>query len=141
MIEADSVHSTPQTDSSSIQVIGAGAESVLAFPAQAFIGQRESETLTSESPKAVGGMVVKFPYNVCRSVHSRKQRRSKNGTPEERIAKAAGAVANEPPRRTRQVRVLTGEKWEEIIACFTPEQQQAFMADVWDLLNRHFRKL
>jgi hypothetical protein len=27
---------------------------------------------------------VKFPYDACRRVHSRKQRRSKNGTPEER---------------------------------------------------------
>jgi hypothetical protein len=85
--------------------------------------------------------VVKFPYSVSRRAHSRKPRRSKNGTPEERAAKAAGAVANEPPRRTRQVRVLTGEKWEQIIACFTPEQQQTFMADVWKLLNRDFRKL
>jgi hypothetical protein len=33
--------------------------------------------------------VVKFPYDVSRRVHSRKPRRSKNGTPEERAAKAA----------------------------------------------------
>jgi hypothetical protein len=33
--------------------------------------------------------IVKFPYNVSRRVHSRKSRRSKNGTPEERAAKAA----------------------------------------------------
>jgi hypothetical protein len=61
--------------------------------------------------------VVKFPINVSRRVHSRK------------------------PRRTSPVRILTGEKWEEIVACLAPEQQQAFMADVWKLLNRHFRKL
>jgi hypothetical protein len=85
--------------------------------------------------------VIKFPYSVSRRAHSRKPRRSKNGTPEERAAKAAGAGANGPPRRTSQVRMLTGEKWEEITACFTPEQQQAFMADAWKLLNRHFRKL
>jgi hypothetical protein len=33
--------------------------------------------------------IVKFPYDACRRVHSKKPRRSKNGTPEERAAKAA----------------------------------------------------
>ena len=33
--------------------------------------------------------VIRFPYDACRRVHSRKPRRSKNGTPEERAAKAA----------------------------------------------------
>ena len=33
--------------------------------------------------------VIKFPYDACRLVHSKKPRRSKNGTPEERAAKAA----------------------------------------------------
>ena len=33
--------------------------------------------------------VIKFPYDACRRAHSRKPRRSKNGTPEERAAKAA----------------------------------------------------
>lgn len=31
--------------------------------------------------------VIKFPYSVSRRVHSRKPRRSKNGTPEERADK------------------------------------------------------
>jgi len=34
--------------------------------------------------------ILKFPYDACRRVHSQKPRRSKNGTPEERAAKAAG---------------------------------------------------
>ena len=33
--------------------------------------------------------IFKFPYDACRRVHSKKPRRSKNGTPEERAAKAA----------------------------------------------------
>ena len=33
--------------------------------------------------------VIRFPYDACRRVHSRKPRRSKNGTPEERAAKVA----------------------------------------------------
>jgi hypothetical protein len=40
------------------------------------------------------GNVVKFPYDACRRIHSRKPRKSKNGTPEERAAKAAHAAAN-----------------------------------------------
>ena len=41
--------------------------------------------------------VVKFPYSSSRRVHSQKPRRSKNGTPEERAAKAAAAAANTTP--------------------------------------------
>jgi hypothetical protein len=37
--------------------------------------------------------VVKFPYSVSRRVHSRKSRRSKNGTPEQRALGAAATVA------------------------------------------------
>jgi hypothetical protein len=33
--------------------------------------------------------VIKFPYDACRRVHSRKPRRSKNGTAEKRAAKTA----------------------------------------------------
>jgi len=36
--------------------------------------------------------VVKFPYSASRRVFSQKPRRSKNGTPEERAAKAAAAT-------------------------------------------------
>jgi hypothetical protein len=36
--------------------------------------------------------VVKFPYSASRRVHSQKPRRSKNGTPEERAAKAAASL-------------------------------------------------
>jgi hypothetical protein len=34
-------------------------------------------------------VIFKFPYDASRRMHSRKPRRSKNGTPEERAAKAA----------------------------------------------------
>jgi hypothetical protein len=37
--------------------------------------------------------IVKFPYDACRRVHSKKPRRSKNGTPEERAAKRAALEA------------------------------------------------
>jgi hypothetical protein len=44
--------------------------------------------------------VVKFPYDASRRVHSRKPRRSKNGTPEERAKKEAKAAAAAPPPAT-----------------------------------------
>ena len=37
--------------------------------------------------------VVKFPHTASRRAHSRKPRRSKNGTPEERATKAVEAAA------------------------------------------------
>jgi hypothetical protein len=40
--------------------------------------------------------VVKFPYDISRRVHSKKPRRSKNGTPEERAAKEAAEAAAMP---------------------------------------------
>jgi len=43
---------------------------------------------------AVDSNVVKFPYNACRRVHSRRPRVSKNGTPEERAAKAVAAATS-----------------------------------------------
>jgi hypothetical protein len=36
--------------------------------------------------------VVKFPYDASRRVHSRKPRRSKNGTPEERAEREAAST-------------------------------------------------
>jgi hypothetical protein len=36
--------------------------------------------------------VVKFPYSASRRIAARRPRRSKNGTPEERAAKAAASV-------------------------------------------------
>jgi len=49
--------------------------------------------------------VVKFPYNACRRVHSRKPRISKNGTPEERAAKAAvGIPTTQSPTNVVQIR-------------------------------------
>lgn len=37
--------------------------------------------------------IVKFPYSASRRVYSKQPRRSKNGTPEERAAKAAALEA------------------------------------------------
>jgi hypothetical protein len=40
--------------------------------------------------------IVKFPFVVSRRAHARKSRWSKNGTPEERAAKAAQEMTTPP---------------------------------------------
>jgi hypothetical protein len=47
--------------------------------------------------------IIKLPYSVQRRVHSRKPRRSKNGTPEERATKEARATAAAPPATVTQL--------------------------------------
>jgi predicted alpha/beta-hydrolase family hydrolase len=46
--------------------------------------------------------ILKFPYDACRRVHSKKPRRSKNGTPAERTAKAEALRARQ--RRSSSLR-------------------------------------
>jgi hypothetical protein len=36
---------------------------------------------------------------------------------------------------------MTGDQWNEFIRLLTPEEQQAFMADVWKLINLHCRRI
>jgi hypothetical protein len=89
---------------------------------------------------AMDSNVVKFPYTACRRVHSRKPRRSFNGTPEERAAKAAAGVKEKPVKPPR--RMMTGVDFEKFVRLLEePESQQAFMVDAWKLVNRHFRRL
>jgi hypothetical protein len=91
---------------------------------------------------AMDGTVVKFPYSVSRRVHSRKPRKSINGTPEERAAKQAAGVKMKPVRPTRLPRVMTGDDFDEFVRLLEePEAQQAFNVDAWKLVNRHFRRL
>jgi len=50
--------------------------------------------------------VVKFPYSACRRVHARRGQISKNGTPEERAAKAPTAEKrpqNSNPLRAKNI--------------------------------------
>ena len=48
---------------------------------------------TSAGGVAAEAMIVKFPYSASRRILSRRPRNSKNGTPEERAAKAAAMCA------------------------------------------------
>jgi len=36
---------------------------------------------------------------------------------------------------------MTGDQWNEFIRLLTPEEQQAFMADVWKLINLCCRRI
>jgi hypothetical protein len=86
--------------------------------------------------------VVKFPYSASRRVHSRKPRKSHNGTPEERAVKAAAGIPNKPKPRVQ--RPITGDYWDKFLGTIERENSelmQDFMADAWKLLNRWFRKL
>ena len=37
--------------------------------------------------------------------------------------------------------IMTGDQWNEFIRLLTPEEQQAFMADVWKLINLYCRRI
>ncbi|MBR0800857.1 hypothetical protein JQ615_36400 [Bradyrhizobium jicamae] len=102
-----------------------------------FPGSRERETKPADGSSAV---IAKFPYNVSGRAQSRKPRRSKNGTPEERAAKLAAGIPFEAPRR-RPVRELNGKDWDELLRVIGPEHRESFVADAWKLVNRYWRKL
>jgi hypothetical protein len=69
--------------------------------------------------------VVRFPYNACRRVHSRKPRISKNGTAEERAARAA-AVRADPSMALNVIQI--SRKPAEPHAPLTAEETARFMA-------------
>jgi hypothetical protein len=74
------------------------------------------------------GQILKFPDRVSRRIPDR-------GTPK---ATAAGTVTEMP---SRHVPVMTGDQWNEFIRLLTPDERQAFMADVWKLINCHCRRI
>ena len=70
--------------------------------------------------------ILKFPDIVSR-------RTPKDGTLKEAVAGTEAKVPSLP--------VMTGDQWNEFIRLLTPEEQQAFMADVWKLINLHCRRI
>jgi hypothetical protein len=70
--------------------------------------------------------ILKFPDSVSR-------RTPKDGTLEEAVA---GMEAEMPSLAT-----MTGDQWNEFIRLLTPEEQQAFVADVWKLINFYCRRI
>jgi hypothetical protein len=70
--------------------------------------------------------ILKFPDIVSR-------RRPRDGTLEEAVAGTEAKMPSLP--------VMTGDQWNEFIRLLTPEEQQAFMADVWKLINLYCRRI
>ena len=83
-------------------------------------------TPASDGAMTMTSNVVKFPYDACRRVHSRKPRRSKNGTPEERAAKAGAAqgspaaVVELATNETTDRRKLRGNPLRESYGLISP---------------------
>jgi hypothetical protein len=63
--------------------------------------------------------ILKFP--------SVSRRTPKDGTPEEAVPGTEAKMPSLP--------VMTGDQWSEFLRLLTPEEQQAFMGDVWKLIN------
>lgn len=77
--------------------------------------------------------VVKFPYSASRRVSARRPRTSKNGTPEERAAKAApnsapASVIEMSPRRKPPGCSPAFRDFVESISQITAEEFPAFIA-------------
>jgi hypothetical protein len=65
-------------------------------------------------------------------------RMSKQTMPEKRAAKAPGMVTWMP---SGPVPVITGEQWSEFIRLLTPDEQQAFMLDIYKIINRYCQRI
>jgi hypothetical protein len=78
--------------------------------------------------------VLKFPYNASRRVHSRNPRRSKNGTSEERAAKAAEAAVALSP--AANVTTLSGESYIQLRSLL--DQEFSDKIDRLDPLERRY---
>jgi hypothetical protein len=75
-------------------------------------------------------MIVTFPYRVSRRAAARRPRRSKNGTPEERAAKAAASAAIvELPGAIKASTQAIPPGREELLAELT-EKEAALLRDV-----------
>jgi hypothetical protein len=80
-------------------------------------------------------VIVKFPYCASRRVHSRRHRISKNGTPEERAAKAA---AVRPDRSTAPNVIQISPSQSSLTHHPSPEESAYFRSlldqlDPWEL--------
>jgi hypothetical protein len=118
------------------------AESVDSFSLQSAIGQRADETVTLPSrPATSSNSPTAFPAAcILGSSGNRETVLPKNGLPKLRPALTARPWPTSQTEFSRQADLMTGAQFEEFVNCMG-EQQQAFITDVWKLLNRHFRKL
>jgi hypothetical protein len=93
---------------------------------------------TSNQPEKFSAMIseagmsqiLKFPDSI--------RRRSNDGPPREAAYGKNRTVTKMPSPR---VPVMTCDQWREFIRLLTPDEQQAFMTDVWKLINRYCRHI
>jgi hypothetical protein len=74
------------------------------------------------------GQILKFPDGASR-------RAPKDGT----LGEAAATTATKPSNRN--IPLMTGDEWNEFIRLLTPDEQQAFMADLFKLLARRLERI
>jgi hypothetical protein len=75
--------------------------------------------------------ILKFPDSV--------RRRSNDDTSEAAASGKKNTTVAKMPRRP--VPVMTGVQWSEFIRLLTPDEQQAFMGDVWKLVSRYCHRI
>ena len=75
--------------------------------------------------------ILKFPDRI--------RRLSNDGTPQQAVTGKKDRIVAKMPNRP--VPVMTGVQWSEFIRLLRPDEQQAFMADVWKLINRYCRRI
>jgi hypothetical protein len=75
--------------------------------------------------------ILKFPDSV--------RRRSNDGATKLAASEKKDRTVTKMP--SRHVPVMTGDQWNEFIRLLTPDEQQAFMADVWKLINRYCQRI
>lgn len=77
--------------------------------------------------------ILRFPdMNLRRTSKGR-------GALDEKAAGTKGATVIELP--SWPVPVMTGDEWNQFIRLLTPDERQAFMADVWRLISHHCRHI
>jgi hypothetical protein len=84
--------------------------------------------------------IVKFPYDACRRIHSRKQRRSKNGTPEERAAKAVAVARNSKPGSVIDLSGRSGDNRRPASVKASRQSLVEFLQCLKEALERGFAK-
>jgi hypothetical protein len=75
--------------------------------------------------------VLKFPDRV--------RSRSNDGASEAAASGKKDRTVTKMP--SPRVPVMTGDQWSEFIRLLRQDERQAFMADVWKLINRYCRRI
>jgi hypothetical protein len=64
---------------------------------------------------------------------------SNDGLPREAVTEREDRTVTKI--RSRHVPVMTGDQWNGFIRLLTPDERQAFMVDVWKIINLYCRRI